>query len=184
MSDKGDELIRFRRYTSNNSTSERLSVLSTTAEYALRMMIALAEAEGRPLTSEQLSRRTDVSPDYAVKILQQLGRAKFVRAQRGRGGGFRLACDASTTTLLDLVRVIDPLDRITKCPLGRVEHEGHLCALHASIDRAIGVLHDELRSYTLNDLLEDERGTICAADSETIQIGIERRHNGSISGSN
>ncbi len=159
-------------------------MLSTTAEYALRMMIALAEAEGRPLTSEQLSRRTDVSPDYAVKILQQLGRAKFVRAQRGRGGGFRLACDPAKTTLLDLVRVIDPLDRINRCPLGRVEHEGRLCALHASIDRAIEVLHEQLHSYTLADLLEDERGTMCATDEESVQVSIERTGNGAVPRSN
>lgn len=144
-------------------------------------MIALAEAEGLPLTSEQLSRRTDVSPDYAVKILQQLGRAKFVRAQRGRGGGFRIACDPAVTTLLDLVRVIDPLDRIGKCPLGRVEHEGRLCALHASIDRAISVLHEQLRSHTLSDLLEDSRGAICSVDDEPIELKVqaEPRTNGS-----
>ncbi len=157
------------------------TVLSTTAEYALRMMIALGEAEGRPMTSEQLSHRTDVSPDYAVKILQQLGRAGYVRAQRGRGGGFRLACDPGTTTLLDLVRVIDSLDRITECPLGRIEHAGNLCALHASIDRAIGVLHDELRSLTLSDLLEDSRGPICAAEDKPVQIRIDPRTNGSAS---
>jgi len=160
------------------------NVLSTTAEYALRMMIALCEADGRPMTSVQLSHRTDVSPDYAVKILQQLGRAGYVRAQRGRGGGFRLACNPGTTTLLDLVRVIDSLDRITKCPLGRIEHAGNLCALHASIDRAIGVLHDELRAHTLSDLLEDARGTICAAEDKPVQINIDHRTNGATPHSN
>lgn len=160
------------------------NMLSTTAEYALRMMIALGEAEGRPMTSAKLSQRTDVSPDYAVKILQQLGRAGYVRAQRGRGGGFRLACDASATTLLDLVRVIDSLDRITECPLGRVEHAGKLCALHASIDRAIGVLHDELRALTLSDLLEDSRGGICEARETPAQISIDHRITGSTPNSN
>lgn len=142
-------------------------MISTTAEYALRMMIALAEADGRPLTSEQLAHRTDVSADYAVKILQQLGRARFVRAQRGRGGGFRLACDPHEATLLDLVRVIDPLDRIMGCPLGRVEHEGRLCALHASLDRAMGVLHDELRSLSLADLMEGPGQPMCANGTPT-----------------
>jgi len=148
-------------------------VISTTAEYALRMMIALAEANGDPLTSEQLSRRTDVSPDYAVKILQQLGRARFVRAQRGRGGGFRLACDPRQTTLLDLVRVIDPLSRISACPLGRKEHEGRLCALHASLDKTTGVLHDELRSLTLQDLLETSRAPMCSPCDEIVPLTTE-----------
>ena len=65
-----------------------MRMLSTTAEYALRIMIALSEAPAGAVTSEKISRITQVPTDYAVKVLQQLGRAGLVKAQRGRGGGF------------------------------------------------------------------------------------------------
>ena len=58
-------------------------MLSTTAEYALRIMIALTETKGGPSTSESIARATQVPSDYAVKVLQMLGRANLVRAQRG-----------------------------------------------------------------------------------------------------
>lgn len=54
-----------------------------------------------------------------TELLQLLGRAKMVGGRRGRGGGFRLSCDPEPTTLLDVVNVIDPLERLTNCPLGR-----------------------------------------------------------------
>lgn len=137
-------------------------MLSTTAEYALRIMIALAEADGQPITSETLSQRTSVSADYAVKILQQMARASLVHAQRGRGGGFRLACDPTRTTLLDVVNVIDPIERIHTCPLGRPTHQSRLCALHSRLDNAIAVLQSELQALTLEDVAADEgRGPLC-----------------------
>jgi Rrf2 family transcriptional regulator, nitric oxide-sensitive transcriptional repressor len=144
-------------------------MLSTTAEYALRIMIALAEADGGPMTSEELSRRTNVSADYAIKILRQLARADMVRAQRGRGGGFRLVCDPAGTTLLDLVNIVDPFDRLHRCPLGRAGVSGGLCAMHHSIDAAIAFLHDELKAVTLRNAA----GTLCREDVVPISISKE-----------
>ena len=66
-------------------------MLSTTAEYALRIMIFLTESDGESAISDSIADATKVSPDYAVKVLQLLGRAKLVRGQRGRRGGFCLA---------------------------------------------------------------------------------------------
>src|SRR4029077_20731526 len=84
----------------------RNDMLSTTAEYALRIAVALTEAEGRALTSRELAAITNVPANYCVKVVQWLFRRKLVTGQRGRGGGFRLACDPETTTLLDVVDAI------------------------------------------------------------------------------
>ena len=59
-------------------------MLSNTAEYALRIMIVLAEDGDTPQTSEQIAEATKVSADYAVKILQWLGRAGMVDRGVGR----------------------------------------------------------------------------------------------------
>lgn len=133
-------------------------MLSSTAEYALRIMIALTEADGEPMTSEQIAEMTKVPADYAVKVLQSLGRARLVRGQRGRRGGFRLACDPDETTLLDIVNVIDPLERITECPLGRTAHRGRLCPLHSRLDDVIGILIDSLDGMTLRSVMKGKRG--------------------------
>ena len=137
-------------------------MLSTTAEYALRIMIFLTESEGESAISDSIAEATKVSPDYAVKVLQLLGRAKLVRGQRGRRGGFRLACDPDVTTLLDVVDAIDPLERITTCPLGRESHRRRLCPLHSRLDEVIQLLQDSLREMTLQSVVDDAPGpTLC-----------------------
>jgi Rrf2 family nitric oxide-sensitive transcriptional repressor len=134
-------------------------MLSTTAEYAMRIMIALTEGPEGAMTSERISRIAHIPTDYAVKVLQLLGRSNLVKAQRGRGGGFRLACDPAVTTLYDVVNAIDPLVRITKCPLDREMHATGLCPLHKCIDDVMGKLEAELRAMTLRNVVDDAEGS-------------------------
>ncbi len=144
-------------------------MLSTTTEYALRIMIALTEVQGEPMTSEEVALRTSVSSDYAVKVLQQMARAKMVIAQRGRRGGFRLACDPTRTTLLDVVNVIEPIERIKTCPLGRTPPRSRLCSLHSRIDNAIATLQQELGSLTLHDVTtDDDRRALCPRETSAV----------------
>ena len=133
-------------------------MLSTTAEYALRIMIHLAESNGDQLTSETIAAATNVPADYIVKVLQWLGRARMVQGRRGRRGGFRLDCDPRKTTLLDVVNVIDPLARITACPLGREVHKSKLCPLHSRLDEVIALLQDTLGEMTLQSVIDGTQG--------------------------
>ena len=140
-------------------------MLSNTAEYALRIMITLAEAADEPMTSERIAEITRVPPDYAVKVLQWLGRAHLVRGQRGRKGGFRLDCDPKTTSLLDVVNVIDPLERISSCPLGREAHQDGLCPLHSRLDEVVAILIDSLGQMTLESVVNGRQGpSLCQPD--------------------
>ena len=146
-------------------------MLSTTAEYALRIMIHLAESNGDQLTSETIAEATKVPADYTVKVLQWLGRARMVQGQRGRRGGFRLDCDPRKTTLLDVVNVIDPLERITACPLGREVHKSMLCPLHSRLDEVIALLQDTLGEMTLQSVIDGTRGpALCQPAGTAITV--------------
>ena len=132
-------------------------MLSRTAEYALRIMILLTERK-TSLTAKHIADATLVPAGYTVKVLQQLGRAKLTNGQRGRNGGFILACDPTKVTLLQIVTVIDPLDRITECLLGRTEHQHALCPLHAHIEVAVAAFEESLSSMTLHDIVAKSKG--------------------------
>lgn len=150
-------------------------MLSSTAEYALRIMIHLTESNGEQLTSDEISIATKVPSDYTVKVLQWLGREGLVLGQRGRRGGFRLDCDPDKTTLLDVVNVIDPLERILECPLGREAHKSALCPLHKCLDEVIALLHNQLGSMTLTGVTEVSAGqTLCAPKGVGITITAKR----------
>jgi Rrf2 family protein len=136
-------------------------------------MITLAEASDDPLTSEQIAEHTRVPADYAVKVLQWLGRAQMVRGQRGRKGGFRLACDPETTSLLDVVNVIDPLEWISTCPLGRDAHQSQLCPLHGRLDEVVGILIDSLGKMTLQSVINGREGpALCQPDSVPLNVSV------------
>ena len=146
-------------------------MLSTTAESALRIMIHLAESDGDQLTSETIAEATKVPADYTVKVLQWLGRARMVQGQRGRRGGFRLDCDPRKTTLLDVVNVIDPLERIVQCPLGREVHKSMLCPLHSRLDEVIALLQDTLGEMTLQSVIDGPQGpALCQPAGTTITV--------------
>jgi Rrf2 family nitric oxide-sensitive transcriptional repressor len=151
-------------------------MLSTTAEYAMRIMIVLTEAGNNPVTSETIAAQAKVPADYSVKVLQMLARANLVRAQRGRGGGFQLDCDPAVTSLLDIVNAIDPLERITTCPLDRTDHTNGLCPLHTRLDEVIVLLQESLRKMTLKSVIEGEEGpTLCApplADPAPVNVSV------------
>jgi Rrf2 family protein len=151
-------------------------MLSGTAEYALRIMISLTEAGGDAMTSGQIAAATKVPGDYALKILRSLGRAGLVGARRGRGGGFRLGCDPKKTSLLDVVNVIEPLERIRECPLGREAHRSRLCPLHRRLDELIAMLQDSLADMSLQGVVQGQPGpALCPPATTRLRVRAPRR---------
>ena len=128
-------------------------MFSQTVEYALRAMVVLADASGEPRTNTQIAAASRVPADYLSKVLQSLGRAGLVSAQRGKNGGFTLLTDAEEISILDIVNAVDPIRRIERCPLGIPQHGIRLCALHRKLDNAMAQVEDAFRSTTLAELI-------------------------------
>jgi Rrf2 family nitric oxide-sensitive transcriptional repressor len=125
-------------------------MLSQTAEYALRAMVSLAR--GGPHTAHDVAADARVPLDYLSKILNALGRAGLVSAQRGRGGGFQAARPASQISVLEVVTAVDPVRRIHTCPLGLAAHGTNLCPLHRKLDDAARSIEDAFRITSIGSL--------------------------------
>jgi Rrf2 family protein len=137
--------------------------LTANEEYGVRCLVRLAYAgyTGESLTIPEISLAEGVSPAYAAKILRVLRKGGFVKAARGKEGGYTLARPAAEIAIGD---VIDALG-------GRL-FETNFCDSHAgqapictrSVDcsvrslwRAVQVAVDRVLSKTtLNDLLQNE----------------------------
>lgn len=135
-----------------------MKLISETAEYALRAAVWLAQEAGRDWSTQQIAQATQTPPDYLAKVLKQLAKAGVLRVKRGSGGGFRLGGEPASICILDIVRAVDPLERIHVCPLGRAEHKDKLCPLHGRIDYAIAQMEAMFAQSTLADLLEGQDG--------------------------
>ncbi len=128
-------------------------MLSQTVEYALRAMIHLASLPpDSSVNSEAIATHTRVPKGYLSKILRDLVVAEVITSQRGPNGGFVLARTPAQISMLDVVNAVDPIDRITKCPLGNPEHV-NLCPLHRRLDDALAMIEQEFGRTTLAEIL-------------------------------
>lgn len=131
-------------------------MLSRTTEYALRAVIYLAKAGGENTTSQSIANATVVPDGYMSKVLNTLARAGLVTSQRGPSGGFSLAVAPDKLTMLRVVEAVEPLPRITSCPLGLNEHAIGLCPLHAVLAELVNGVEARLQGTTIADLLQQQ----------------------------
>lgn len=139
-------------------------MLSQTVEYALRAMSHLASLRGRSSTCEVIAQATRVPPGYLAKVLRDLVSARLVNSFRGPGGGFVLAREAASISVLDIVNAVDPIHRIECCPLDNPLHAG-LCPLHRCLDDAMGQIESMFRRTTLGAVID---GSGAAGDCRSL----------------
>src|SRR5207248_9279895 len=91
--------------------------LSANEEYGLRCLVRLGYGT---LTIPEIGQAEGVSPAYAAKLLRVLRKGGFVKAARGKDGGYTLARPAESISIGD---VMDALG-------GRI-FESNFCESHA-----------------------------------------------------
>ncbi|MFO0831505.1 MAG: Rrf2 family transcriptional regulator [Phycisphaerales bacterium] len=130
-------------------------MLSQTIEYALRAMTHLAALPaGESASSAVIAQHTKVPQGYLSKVLRDLVVADLVTSQRGPHGGFMLSRGAREVSIYDVVAAVDPLQRITHCPLGNPDHV-KLCPLHRRLDDAVDMVEREFKGTSLLELLTE-----------------------------
>lgn len=130
-------------------------MFSQTSEYALRVVVYLASLGDRPATIAQIAAATRVPASYLAKVLLNLSKGGVVRTQRGLHGGSVLARSADETTIYDVIQAVDPIKRITTCPLGLKSHGVNLCPVHKRLDQAIESVENAFRNSTIGELVAE-----------------------------
>lgn len=130
-------------------------MLSQTTEYALRAIVFLADNAGQAKTTDDIAAVTKVPTGYLAKIMQGLAKAGLVMSQRGLHGGFTLLKGPDDLTIYDVVQAVDPIERITKCPLDLPGHGSDLCPLHRRLDNAAAAVETTFKRTTIRQLLAE-----------------------------
>jgi len=95
--------------------------LNKSTLYALYAAVEMARLEGNnTVTVAEVAARHDVSEGVLAKVLQQLVRVGIAIGTRGVGGGYRLARDPSTLSVLDIIDLFEP----HRDPLGAATSSG------------------------------------------------------------
>lgn len=131
-------------------------MISSTSEYALRIVAFLASREAHSASRDELVEGTKTPRGYLVKVMKQLDEAGLIASQRGRGGGYRLLKTPDTISVYDVIAAIAELPRIERCPLGRPDHIS-LCPLHQRLDDAAAAAELAFRETRISELVEQGR---------------------------
>lgn len=110
----------------------------------LHVLLHMAQAEG-PVTSEAMARAMETNPVVIRRVLAGLRDQGYVRAEKGHGGGWTLACDLTTVTLRD---IYNALGEPTLLAIGhRAESPG--CLVEEAVNAALGRAFDEANALLL-----------------------------------
>ena len=130
-------------------------MLSSTADYALRAILALARNAGAgALRADEIAEATGAPRNYMGKTLNALAKAGIVTSARGPLGGFRLARSAADLTVADVVALFDERPPKRHCLLGnRACDPIHPCTAHHRWTDIATARHVPLATTTVADLL-------------------------------
>ena len=86
--------------------------ISTRGRYALRVMLDLAEHNnGEYIPLMDIAKRQEISEKYLESIVSVLSKQKFVKALRGKGGGYQMC-------IRDSFEAMEKLLKSEDCPTG------------------------------------------------------------------
>ncbi len=142
-------LARPRLHPLISTSCFSLRMITQTAEYALRAVVYLSQANG-PCTSAAIAAATHVPAGYMSKVLQSLSRAGIVSSQRGLHGGFVLRDSPHKLTALTVINAVEPIRRYQSGPSQTPGH--HLQGLYCKLDSTAQWIEDTFKNTSIAEL--------------------------------
>jgi DNA-binding IscR family transcriptional regulator len=127
----------------------------------LHVLLHMAQ-RSEPYTSDQIARMLQTNPVVVRRTLAGLRDAGYVKSVTGPGGGWTIACDLRTTTLLDVQKAVGSENLFVMgidnpnpiCAVERVVN----AALSDAMERAERILCERLGEISLASLARDFSG--------------------------
>lgn len=128
--------------------------LTNFSDYALRVLLYAAARRNALITIEETAQVYGISRAHLMKVVNQLTRAGFLKAVRGRSGGLELARRPEKISLGDVVRATEPDFALVECfsPENRCLITPR-CRLRGVLNEALAAFIATLDRYTLADLV-------------------------------
>ncbi len=130
-------------------------MLTKTGLHAVKALAALAELpEDTYAGAAAIAREIGAPQNYLGKLLQSLSHEGLVLSQKGLNGGFRLARDPKTISLLDIVEPIEHVSRWSGCFLGNGTCSStDPCSVHIRWAQVRDTYLQFLKEVTIADLV-------------------------------
>ncbi|MCB1615824.1 MAG: Rrf2 family transcriptional regulator [Pseudomonadales bacterium] len=130
--------------------------LKLMTDYALRVLIYLADNPDDVVTMHEISDYHQISAEHLRKVIQRLANENYINSYRGRGGGLRLGRSPADIVIGDVVRRFENDASVIDCEgRGCVLFPG--CSLIGVLGKAMRAFYLELDQYTLADVMGSAR---------------------------
>lgn len=125
--------------------------LTRHTDYALRLLMHLAQHEGARVQIADVADHHAISKTHLMKVANELAHLGFIETIRGRGGGIRLARPAAQINLADVIWGTEPSTQLIQCGVCGLLPAG--CRLPGIFARGTAALRAVLAEYSLADVL-------------------------------
>jgi Rrf2 family nitric oxide-sensitive transcriptional repressor len=123
-------------------------------DYALRVLLFLAERSDHHCSISQISRAYGISHSHLTKVVHKLVKAGYLTSVRGRLGGVRLAEPAGQIRLGGIVRLMERDPDVADCDGWSVFGT---FSLNAALGAAFAAFFQGLDATSLADVLPEPR---------------------------
>lgn len=89
--------------------------LTLHTDYALRVLLYLAQKKGEMATISEIAEFYQISRNHLVKVVHHLASDNFIHTTRGKHGGMRLARAPELISVGEVVRRMEPNFDIVEC---------------------------------------------------------------------
>lgn len=133
--------------------------ISTKGRYGLRVLLDIAaHQDSGPVILRDIAKRQGISEKYLWQVINPMKAAGYVNSARGAKGGYMLARETGTITLLDVITVLEGPVCVVDC----VDEPGicdrsSQCVARSVWGRIERSIKTTLAGITLKELVDEEK---------------------------
>jgi len=131
--------------------------LNKFTDYALRILMYIAQPKEMPYTIAELANELQVSENHAMKIVHFMAKQDWLITTRGRGGGIRMNPLTLKIPLGQVVRILQQDSQVVECNTPPCVLRKN-CGLKGILDDAVEQFYASLEQYTLSGVVTPLQG--------------------------
>ncbi|WP_353382607.1 RrF2 family transcriptional regulator [Acinetobacter schindleri] len=131
--------------------------LNKFTDYALRILMYIAQPKEMPYTIAELANELQVSENHAMKIVHFMAKQDWLITTRGRGGGIRMNPLTLKMPLGQIVRILQQDSQVVECNTPPCVLRKN-CGLKGILDDAVEQFYASLDQYLLSEVVTPLQG--------------------------
>jgi len=134
--------------------------LSSKTQYGLRILlqVAVSTHHGKLAQGKDIAAKQSINEPYLEQIMVSLKKAGLIQTVRGRRGGYLLAVDPKTVSVLDVVEIFEgPVSLAESTGEQGPASPGGGDAITRALERISQTVRKEAQRVSLADIIESDR---------------------------